>query len=165
MKYVSCTMVAAFTLLLAGTANADWWTNSDDRPRQIAPGAWHFSIKVPIQPDGNLQFVNAQYDFFDFSTHTGTPTDGMSVDYAYDGAGLDWAVDGLLFSAAPTLFEPNSGFIQGWTGWDIVNGRFEGIVYANAPLLRVTFSVVADRLVYSMTAGSINAPSGRRGPH
>jgi hypothetical protein len=148
MKHISCVVVVSLGLFLASAARADWWTNTDDRPRQVAPGVWSFSIKVPVQPVGHLQFVNAQYDFYDFPRHLGAATDGMSVDYAYNGAGIDFTQDGTLFAVAPTLFEPVDGFIQGWSGWGIVNGRLEGTVYATARLLRVSITIVADRLVY-----------------
>jgi hypothetical protein len=148
MKHLRCVVVVSLGLFLASAARADWWTNTDDRLRQIAPGAWSFSIKVPVQPVGQLQFVNAQYDFYDFPSNLGTATDGMSVDYAYNGAGIDFTEDGALFAVAPTLFEPVDGFIQGWSGWGIVNGRFQGTVYATAPPLRVSITIVADGFVY-----------------
>jgi hypothetical protein len=147
MKHIGSVVVASVSLLLATTAHADWWTRTDDHPRQIAPGVWHFAIKVPVRPLGQLQFVNAQYDFYDVFTGAGTATDGISVDYAYNGPGIDWTADGAFLAIAPTLFTPRE-FIQGWSAWDIVNGKFEGTVYATAPLVRVWFTVAADGLVY-----------------
>jgi len=151
-------LLALAALSLAQPARADWWTNTDEHPRLIAPGTWYFSINVPVQPVGQLQFVNAQYDFYDFSTGVGTSTNGISVDYAYDGPGIDWT-DGRTFLAiAPTLFNLRDGFIQGWSAWDIVNGKFQGTVYATAPLVRVWFTVAADRLAY----GRGRAPGPKR---
>src|SRR5437016_1794663 len=104
MKNIGRVVVALISLPLATTARADWWTNTDDHPRLIAPGVWYFSINVPVHPVGQLQFVNAQYDFYDFSTGVAASTNGISVDYAYDGPGTDWT-DGRTFLAiAPTLF-------------------------------------------------------------
>jgi hypothetical protein len=146
MKNISRFIVFAI-LLATATARAEWWTNTDDHPRQIAPGVWYFSIHVPVYPVAQLQFVAAQYDFYDFRNGSGTSTNGISVDYAYDGRGIDWT-DGRTFLAiAPTLFDLHDGFIQGWSAWDVVNGKFEGTVYATAPLVRVWFTVSADVLV------------------
>lgn len=135
-------------LLLTTTVHADSWTNTDDHPRQIAPGIWSFSVNVPVHPVGQLEFVNAQYDFYDFSTGVGASTDGISVDYAYDGPGIDWTDHRTFLAIAPTLFDLVDGFIQGWSAWDIVNGKFNGTVYATAPLVRVWFTVEADQIVY-----------------
>jgi hypothetical protein len=148
MKQITSVAVVSLGLFLASAARADWWTNTDDRPRQVAPGVWSFSIKVPVQPVGRLQFVNAQYDFYDFASNLGTATNGMSVDYAHNGKGIDFTQDGTLFAVAPTLFEPVDGFIQGWSRWGIVNGRFKGTVYATARPLRVSITIVADGFVY-----------------
>ena len=52
-------LLALAALNLVQPARADWWTNTDDHPRLIAPGTWYFSINVPVQPVGQLQFVNA----------------------------------------------------------------------------------------------------------
>ena len=147
MKRTSRAVVAAFGLWLATPASAEWWTNTDDQPRQIAPGAWYFSVNVPVRPVGRLELVVAQYDFYDFNTGIGTTTDGISVDYAYDGVGVDWSDDRTFLAIAPTLFDQSDGFIEGWSAWDVVKGKFAGTVYATAPLVRVWFSVEADQLV------------------
>ena len=141
-------VLACLGLLLTTTARADWWTCTDDHPREIAPGVWYFSVNVPVHPVGELQFVNAQYDFYDVSTGVGASTEGISVDYAYNGAGMDWTDDRTFLAIAPTLFDPSDGFIQGWSAWDVVKGKFDGTVYATAPLVRVWFTVSADRLVH-----------------
>jgi len=86
--------------------------------------------------------------FYDFSTGIGVPTNGISADYAYDGPGIDWTDDRTFLAIAPTLFDSEDGFIQGWSAWDIVNGKFSGRVYATAPLVRVWFTVEADQIVY-----------------
>lgn len=144
----ACLLVVLLAVCVPRAARADWWTNADTHPREIAPGTWYFSINVPVQPVGELQFVNAQYDFYDFDRDVGTPTDGIAVDYAYDGADIDWT-DGRTFLAiAPTLFDEEDGFIQGWSAWDLKNGKFEGTVYATAPLLRVSFTVAASEIVH-----------------
>jgi len=135
-------------LSLTTTVHAGSWTNTDDHPRQIAPGVWSFSVNVPVHPVGQLHFVNAQYDFYDSSTGIGVPTNGISADYAYDGPGIDWTDDRTFLAIAPTLFDSEDGFIQGWSAWDIVNGKFSGRVYATAPLVRVWFTVEADQIVY-----------------
>ena len=148
LKYLAGFLLASSLLSSTTAALADWWINTDDHPRLIAPGVWHFSINVPVQPVGQLQFVNAQYDFYDVSSGVGVSTNGISVDYAYDGPGVDWT-DGRTFLAiAPTLFDVRDGFIQGWSAWDVVNGKVNGTVYATAPLVRVWFAVEADHLVY-----------------
>ena len=150
MKHLSHFIGVCVILLLfaTATARADWWVNTDDHPRQIARGVWQFSIPVSVYPVGQLQFVNAQFDFYDVRTGDGRPTDGIRVDYAYNGPGIDWRDDRAFLAIAPTLFDREHGFFQGWTDWDIVNGRFEGTVYATAPLVRVWFTVVADGLVH-----------------
>jgi hypothetical protein len=159
MKHPTHLLVASLCIFLVNTARADWWTNSDDNPRQVAPGVWRFSIKIPVVPVGQLQFVNAQYDFVDFVSGTGTLTDGISVDYTYNGRGVDWTEDSALLAVAPTLFELNVGYIQGWSGWDLVNGKFEGTVYATAPLRRVSFTVVADQLVFGSPSRELKRAS------
>ena len=144
----ACIVVAFLSLLVPAVARADWWTNADHHPHEIAPGAWYFSINVPVRPVGQLQFVNAQYDFYDFDADEGEPADGISVDYTYNGPGIDWT-DGRTFLAiAPTLFDEDEGFIQGWSSWSLVKGKFEGIVYSTAPLLRVSFTVTADAIAH-----------------
>lgn len=141
--------VAVLGLFLApAPAGAESWTSVDDRPRQIAPGAWHFSINVPVRPVGQLQFVNAEYDFYDFATGVGAPTEGIAVDYAANGPGVDWTDDRTCLGIAPTLFDEEDGFIHGWSAWDLPQGKFEGTVYATAPLLRVSFTAFADGLAH-----------------
>src|SRR5262249_41092705 len=97
MKHLARFLLAS-VLLWTPTARADSWTNTDNHPRLVAPGVWYFSVNVPVQPVGQLQFVNAQYDFYDSSSGIGAATNGISVDYAYDGPGVDWT-DGRTFLA------------------------------------------------------------------
>ncbi len=146
MRCASVAVALLGLLLVPVAARADWWTSVDDHPREIAPGAWYFSINVPVRPVGELEFVDAEFDFYDFAADVGAPTDGISVDYAANGPGIDWTDERTFLGIAPTLFDEEDGFINGWSAWELPRGKLEGIVYATAPLLRVSFTVVADRL-------------------
>jgi hypothetical protein len=90
MKHISC-VVASFCLLLATAARADWWTAIDTHPRNLGDGAWSFFIPITVCPVG-LQFVSSQYDF-------PTPTNGIAVDYTFNGTGIDFE-DGRTFYAS-----------------------------------------------------------------
>jgi hypothetical protein len=149
------------SLLVATAAHAVWWTGTDDRPRPVAAGGWHFSIKMPVYPVGQVQFVSAEYAFYDEMTGVGSATDGISVDYAFDGPGVDWADPRIFLAIEPTLFDLRDGFINGWSDWALVDGKFEGTVYATAPLIRVSFTVAADGFV--QTKGRSPYTGGVRG--
>jgi hypothetical protein len=93
-----------------------------------------------VKPAGALRFVWSQYDFAD-------PTEGVAVDYDFNGAGTDFFDRRTFYAIAPTLFDQLDGFINGWDVADMNDGRFSGVVYATAPLTTVHFSIEADRLV------------------
>jgi hypothetical protein len=118
----------------------EWWVGVDQNPRQIAPNAWRFRIKVPVTPAGQLQFVGSQYDFASL-------TQGITVHYQINGPGSDFSDPGEFLAIAPTLFDLLDGFLNGWDLIDLKDGTFSGVVYATAPLTTVYFSIAAEGLV------------------
>lgn len=112
----------------------------DEQPQQIGPNLWHFAVRVGVRPLGAVQFACAEYDF-------AAPTEGIEVDYDFNGAGLDFADDRMFYAIAPTLFDQIHGFINGWDAFDLRDGIFSGVVYATAPLTAVHLMIEADRLV------------------
>jgi hypothetical protein len=157
-QQISCA-VAFVTVLLASAAHGQqWWFATDDHPRQVGPTAWSFAINVPVHPVGTLWFLGSQYDFCDLDTlNRCGRTYSIAVDYAYNGPGVDWSYtdpDGYGFLAiAPTLFDLVDRYIHGWSITALQGGKFIGIVYADAPLQRVWFAMVADQIVHGKALG------------
>ena len=135
-------LACAVAMCLAATPcrATDYLTVVDDQPRQIGPNMWRFVVQVGVRPAGTLQFANAQYDF-------AFPTEGIEVDYDFNGPGVDFADGREFYAIAPTLFDQLDGFIHGWDLSDLGDGVFSGVVYATAPLTAVHFTIAADQLL------------------
>ena len=132
---------ALWTCLAATTCGAtEFWYGVDESPRQVAPNTWRFSIKVPVKLAGQLEFVGSQYDF-------AGATEGIDVDYKFNGRGIDFWDDRVFYAIAPTLFNLSDGFVNGWDLDDLANGTFSGVVTATAPLTTVHLSIVAESFV------------------
>src|SRR5262245_41263414 len=129
-RELTVSMLAATFLTCVATPKClatEWWVGVDDHPRQVAPNMWYFSIKLPVKPMGQLQFVGSQYDF-------AGATQGFAVDYKANGGGTDFADPGTFYVIAPTLFDTIDGYINGWDAGCMDSKTFSGVVYANAPL-------------------------------
>ena len=112
----------------------------DNQPEQIAPNLWRFSVPIGVKPVGQLAAVWSQYDF-------ASPTEGIEVDYDFNGSGIDYSDGRAFWAIAPTLFDPLDGYINGWEPSALRDGTFTGLVYATAPLAVVHFMIAADQLV------------------
>ena len=145
-RRLSARLVLTATLLVhiclaATTAGASEYRYAVDKhPRRIAANAWHFVIRTGVRPAGELHHVLSQYDF-------ASPTQGIAVDYAFNGPGMDYSDPRTFYAIAPTLFDPTDGPIDGWDVVDLQDGIFSGIVYSTARLTRVHLMIEADRLV------------------
>ena len=112
----------------------------EEHPQPIAANTWRFVIHLGVRPVGELQFVWSQYDF-------ASATQGIDVDYAFNGTGIDFSDPRTFSSIAPTLLDRLDGHTNGWDRADMADGTFSGVVYATAPLTTVSFGVEADRWV------------------
>ncbi len=112
----------------------------DEHPQQIAADTWRFMVPVGVRPVGTLYSTWSQYDF-------ASATQGIEVDYAFDGAGIDFADHRTFSVIAPGLSDQIDGYVNGWGGGGMADGTFGGVVYATAPLTSVHFGIEADRLM------------------
>ena len=113
----------------------------DDSPIQVAEDVWRFRIVLGVKPRGNLGFIGSQYDFDSL-------TNGIRVDYDYNGEGVDYIADGEFLSIAPTLhIAGENEFLHGWDISDLDDGIFSGVVYASARLTSVRIDVEADSFI------------------
>ena len=112
----------------------------DEHPQQVAADTWRFLVDVGVRPVGTLYFAWSQYDF-------ASATAGVEVDYAFDGAGIDFSDQRTFSVIAPALADQIHGDVNGWGVAGVSDGTFGGVVYATAPLTSVTFGIEADRLM------------------
>lgn len=117
----------------------EWREAVDQSPQQIGPGEWEFIVDLGAKPRGP-QFIGSQYDF-------DGATQGITVDYDYNGSGIDFSDDREFLGIAPTLFNLVDGFIHGWELVDLKDGVFSGVVYSTVPLTEVRLLVLADSFV------------------
>lgn len=112
----------------------------DEHPQPLAANTWRFVVHLGVRPVGPLQFAWSQYDFM-------SATQGIEVDYAFNGAGIDYTSDRTFSAIAPTLCDRIDGCMNGWDVAGMTDGSFSGVVYATSPLTAVHFGVEADRFV------------------
>lgn len=141
----------------------EWLYAVDENPRRAGPDMWRFSIKLGVKPIGQLLFAWSQYDF-------ASATQGIEVDYDFNGRGIDFSDDRRFYAIAPTLFESIDGFFAGWDVADMNDGVFRGVVYSTAPLTRVHFIIEAESFmpVHHRQRDRFQRPRGKalvRGAH
>jgi hypothetical protein len=133
--------VALWVFLAAGPClGAEILGGIDTHPHRVGSNAWSFSVKLPSRPIGTVLFVGAQFDLKDL-------TNGIAVDYAFNGPGIDFVDGRAQYGFAPTLFDFYYGPLNGWNLVDAADGVFSGILYATAPPASVRFVIVADAFV------------------
>ncbi len=134
-------LLCALCIGLPATCLATEWLYAvDENPRQAGPNTWRFAIRTGVKPIGQLLFAWSQYDF-------ASATQGIEVDYDFNGRGIDFSDDRRFYAIAPTLFESIDGFLAGWDVADMNDGVFRGVVYSTAPLTRVHFIIEADSFI------------------
>jgi hypothetical protein len=140
MKRAVVMLFWVFWLFCAAPASADWCAGIDRHPLQVKPHVWHFTVRMPCAPLGEVYFVNSQYNFLRY-------TRGIKVDYAFDGPGIDFRDGRGFYAIAPTLFNTLDGYLNGWAIVDLNDVTFEGLVHATTALDSVEFQIEADGFV------------------
>jgi hypothetical protein len=117
--------------------HAEWRYGIDLHPRKVGRNAYRFKIKLGVVPQGDLQFVGSEYDF-------ASMTRGVAVAYDFSHRRSGCSDPRPFLAVAPTLFNEEEGFMNGWDVTDLQDGKFSGVVHATAPLTAVHFLVAAD---------------------
>jgi hypothetical protein len=120
----------------------------DLNPREIAANTWRFHFPLGLKP---VNPIRAQIGFYFHKT----PTNGIQVDYDYNGNGIDFSSSTTPISGIVTPlylhYEPPHNF-YGWNLADLDDGIVSGVVYATAAPTEIRFDVVAPSFVSVTTS-------------